>query len=147
MTQLGGETFLGEEIEFVHNDESFIYSFRSRDSSRITLKRVNSPGRPQEAEVDVFPDASIAAVNTAILVLYKAAKDNDGMSMQDFLPTTLRKLATSYASKEMLEHNMRSAENAFLGGKVDNAMVEDVIKFLEPYTPWAVFNLHKKLIS
>jgi hypothetical protein len=138
MTQLGGETFLGEEIEFVHNDESFIYSFRSRDSSRITLKRVNSPGRPQEAEVDVFPDASIAAVNTAILVLYKAAKYNDGMSMQDFLPTTLGKLATSYSSKEMLEHNMRSAENAFLGGKVDNAMVEDVIKFLEPYTPWAV---------
>lgn len=139
MTQLGGETFLGEEIEFVHNDESFIYSFRSRDS-RITLKRVNSPGRPQEAEVDVFPDASIAAVNTAILVLYKAAKYTytDGMSMQDFLPTTLRKLATSYSSKEMLEHNIRSAENAFLGGKVDNAMVEDVIKFLEPYTPWAV---------
>ncbi len=147
MNQAAGEPFLIEEIEFDDGDESFIYSFRCRDS-RITLKRVPSPGVPHEPEVDVFPNASMTAVNTAVLVLYKAAITDNGISVQDFLPATLRKLLTHYSSPERLEVNMREGTDAFAGRKLNNTPVEDIIKFLEPYTPWTVVtSLVMRLIS
>lgn len=137
MNQVVGAPFLVEEIEFVHNEQSLIYSFRVRDS-RITLKQVPSDGGLQEQEVDVFPDASIAAVNTAVLVLFNAAMVGPEISKQDFLPTTLRKLLTHYSSRDRLQFNMRKGAKGFGGGKFENTPVEDIVKFLEPYTPWAV---------
>jgi hypothetical protein len=152
------EFVLGEEVEFVYNDETFIYSFRSRGDARITFKRVwNSSSHPiQEAEIDVYPNACLAAVNTAVLVLFKAATWKLGVPMPTFIPKTLGKLLASkgYISREVLERNLRGAIGTFNGTRTGGqknskrariAEIGEVMEFLEPFTPWGVSVLPEKI--
>lgn len=141
MTDETREFVLGEEVEFVHKDTTYVYSFRSRES-RITFKRI---WNPPEAEVDVYPNASLVAVNIAILVLYKAATWKSGVPMPQFIPALLSKLLAGFTLIDELEKNMKGVIRTFstFGGGTEEgedaiAKIDALMKFLEPYTPWAV---------
>jgi len=136
-----------EEVEFVYNEQTFIYRFRSRDSISISFRRIwNTPGHtPESAWMRIYPEAVLPVINAAVLVLYKAATWKPGMPMPQFIPAMLSKLLKwPYSSKEMLEQSMKGSIDTFgtVGGipfgKEKIAELSQVMNFLEPYTPWGV---------
>lgn len=127
--------FEREEVQFVHGDEDFIYSFHRFDNGKITFRRVFPIAMAQEAEVVIYPGGKKHLANTAVIVLYKAAAS--GQQLTGFLPNVLRTMLDLYLSKEILYHNL---SKAILSFQVNTAIasVEKVMEFIEPYTPWAV---------
>ena len=127
--------FEREEVQFVHDDEDFIYSFHRFDNGKITFKRLFPRALAQEAEVVIYPGGKKHLANTAVIVLYKAAAS--GQQLSGFLPNVLRTMLDLYLSKEILHQNL---SKAILSFQVNTAIasVEKVMEFIEPFTPWAV---------
>lgn len=129
--------FEREEVQFIHDDEEFIYNFHHFDSGKITFKRLDPTAPTQEAEVVIHPAGKTHLANTAIIVLYKAARSSQ--PMKGFLPNVLITMLELYASKEALNMDLEKAISSFQV-KSPIASVEEVMKFAEPYSPWAVYS-------
>ena len=127
--------FEREEVQFVHDDEDFVYIFHRFDNGKITFKRLFPSALAQEAEVVIYPCGKKHLANTAVIVLYKAAAS--GQQLSGFLPNVLRTMLDLYLSKEALHQNLSKAILTFQV-KTAIASVEQVMEFIEPYTPWAV---------
>jgi|SRR5947207_15695954 len=129
--------FEREEVQFAHDDEDFVYVFHRFDSGKIMFKRLFPNAVAQEAEVVIYPGGKKHLANTAVIVLYKAAVS--GQQLSGFLPNVLRTMLDLFLSKEVLNQNLSKAISSF---QVNTpiAAVEDVMEFVEPYSPWAVFS-------
>jgi hypothetical protein len=127
--------FEREEVQFMHDDEDFVYSFHRFDNGKITFKRLFPSASAQEGEVVIYPCGKKYLANTAVIVLYKAAAS--GQQLSGFLPNVLRTMLDLYLSKETLLQNL---SKAILSFQVNTAIasIEEVMEFIEPYAPWAV---------
>jgi hypothetical protein len=133
--------FEREEVQFIHDDEDFVYSFHCFDSGKITFKRLWPATK--ESEIVIFPGGQKALANTAIIVLYKAAAS--GQQLSGFLPNVLRRVLDMYISKDaLLEHLGRAITNFQVKSPI--CQVEKVMEFVGPYAPWMVCFLQMLLI-
>lgn len=129
--------FEREEVQFLHEDEDFIYSFHRFDSGKVTFRRLWPAAKSQECEVVLYPSGEKSIVNIAVIVLYKAV--TSGQKLQGFLPDVLKTMVNLYDSKEGLISNLKKAIAAF-PGQTRIASVDNIIEFIAPYSLWTVLS-------
>jgi len=127
--------FEREEVHFIHDDEDFIFTFHRFDSGKITFKRLWPAAKFQEGEVVLYPQGEKSVANTAVIVLYRAA--SAGTKMEGFLPDVLRTIMSFYPNREALAANLTKSIQSF-PVQSQIASVDDIMKFIAPYTPWTV---------
>jgi hypothetical protein len=128
-------SFDREEVYFEYNNEDFLYTFQRSESGRITFKRMLTAPTWQETFVEVYPGGEKAIRTSATIVLFAAHAM--GTPMNGILPDVLRKLLGLYESLEQLETDMEHGIAVFPQKGIGN--VGDIMEFVAPYTPWAVF--------
>jgi hypothetical protein len=126
--------FEREEVQFVHDDDDYVYSFHRTDSGVISFKRLQQD--VSEKIITGGAEASSLA-NTAIIVLCKAAASGQNI-MSGFIPSALTTILNEYASEDEMKAGLTNAIANF-GTKSAIAAIADVMKFVTPYVPWTVF--------
>lgn len=125
--------FQREEVQFMHDNEDFVYRFDRFDSGKIAFRQLKPIGLAQE--VDIYPNGKMQFANTAVIVLFKAA--TSGQPLKGFLPDVLRTMLDLYVSKDAMIANLSKTITSFQA-KTPIAFMEDVIRFVDPYAPWTV---------
>jgi hypothetical protein len=134
--------FEREEVQFIHDDEEFIYNFHRFDSGKITFKRLDPRAPVQEPEVIIYPPGTTHLACIVIIVLYKSVAE--GQQMNGTLEEVLKTMLNLHPSKEILDSNLGGAITSFRVKKTPIAVLEDVMEFVKPHTPWAVHSSHYK---
>jgi hypothetical protein len=86
--------------------------------------------------MEIHPEPVMAALTTAIIVLYKANKSGV-LRIEGFFLDVLKLLVNHYRSKRELEESLIAGIQAF-DANCPVAEASEVKKFIEPYTPWGV---------
>jgi len=118
-------------VKFTHDSTDYVYVFHRYDSGQITFKRLWPAA--QDGEITIYWDGKKDAVDTIVIVLYKAAKEEQ--DLKGFQSNVMRKILNLYSSKEELEESLQRAIISF-GEKFPIAKISDVMDFANPYSPW-----------